>query len=135
MNLVRSIAAFLLIPFAGFFHYLLAIKFSIYENRPLWFYLIIVACGIVLIRALIREKKKKIFLYLINVSALFLIVGIIWWIEFLSSYKTFNFPYKIKDSLNQHDTFLVNDKGAHVKTTTIFENHSYTLLHFFRGHW
>ena len=135
MNLVRPFVAFTLIPLAGFVHFLLATKVSIYENRPIWFYVIIIASGIVLLRALFRAKKNKIFLFLINVSALFLIFGLTWWIEVLSSYKTVNFPYKIQDSLDQQDTYLVNSKGLTVKTATILETHPYTLLHFFRGHW
>ena len=135
MNLIRSVVAFLLIPLAAFIHFFLATKFEIYETRPIWFYLIITACGVVLIRALIREKKKKLFLFLINVCAFLLIVCLTWWIEVLSSYKTVNFSYKIQDSLNQHDTLLVNSKGLDVKSSTIFESEPYTLLHFFRGHW
>ncbi len=135
MNLIRPFVAFTLIPLAGFVHFLLATKVSIYENRPIWFYVIIIASGIVLLRALFRAKKNKIFLFLINVSAFSLIVGLTWWIEVLSSYKTVNFPYKIQDSLDQQDTYLVNSKGLTVKTATILETHPYTLLHFFRGHW
>ena len=135
MNLVRPFVAFTLIPLAGFVHFLLATKVSIYENRPIWFYVIIIASGIVLLKALFKAKKNRIFLFLINVSAFFLIVGLTWWIEVLSSYKTVNFPYKIQDSLEQQDTYLVNSKGLTVKTTTILETHPYTLLHFFRGHW
>ena len=135
MNLVRPFVAFTLIPLAGFVHFLLATKVSIYENRPIWFYVIIIASGIVLLRALFRAKKNRIFLFLINVSAFFLIVGLTWWIEVLSSYKTVNFPYKIQDSLDQQDTYLVNSKGLTVKTATILGTHPYTLLHFYRGHW
>jgi len=135
MNLVRPFVAFILIPLAGFVHFILATKFSIYENRPIWFYVIIIACGIVLLRALFRVKKNKIFLFSINVSAFFLIVGLTWWIEVLSSYKKVNFPYKIQDSLDQQDTYLVNSKGLTVKTATILGTHPYTLLHFYRGHW
>ena len=135
MNLVRPFVAFILIPLAGFVHFLLATKFSIYENRPIWFYVITIACGIVLLRALLRAKKNKLFLFLINVSAFFLIVGLVWWIEVLSSYKTVSFPYNNQDLLDQQDTYLVNSKGHTVQTTTILETHPYTLLHFFRGHW
>ena len=80
MNLARAIVAFLLIPFSVYFHFILAIKFEIYERRPLWAIIIISAALIVIFRLFLKSKRfRKILItfkyYLLAICTFNSLVG------------------------------------------------------------
>lgn len=135
MNLVRSFVALLLIPFSACIHFFLATKFEVYENKPIWLYIIFIACFVVLLRAFIKAKKHRAILASLNLFSWVLVLTLFWWIEVLSSYKTVDFPFSLNDQINVDDLTLVNTNGFNENVKNIINASPYTMFHFFRGYW
>jgi len=135
MTLVRSLVALLLIPFSAFIHFFLATEFEVYEYKPIWLYIVLIACVVVLLRAFIKADKHKPILASLNVFSWVLVFAIVWWIEVLSSYERPAISFSLKDQIKVDDLTLVNTNSIDEKVTKIINTSPYTMFHFFRGHW
>ena len=135
MTLVRSLVALLLIPFSAFIHFFLATEFEVYEYKPIWLYIVLIACVVVLLRAFIKADKHKPILAALNVFSWVLVFAIVWWIEVLSSYERPAISFSLKDQIKVDDLTLVNTNSIDEKVTKIINTSPYTMFHFFRGHW
>ena len=135
MTLVRSLVALLLIPFSTFIHFFLATEFEVYEYKPIWLYIALIACVVVLLRAFIKADKHKPILASFNVFSWVLVFAIVWWIEVLSSYETPANSFSLKDQIKVDDLTLLNTNSVDEKVTKIINTSPYTMFHFFRGHW
>lgn len=135
MNLARSIVAFLLIPLCVLVHFVLATKFEVYESRPLWAIVVISASLIVLLRLLVKSKAYKKSIFLINIISWVFVIGIIWWSQFLTSYKPFNKSDLLFSKAALGENKLVTDSGNEILVSNLISNKPFTLFVFYRGHW
>ena len=134
MNLARAIVALLLIVFCVCFHFILAIKFEIYERRPLWAIIIISAALIVIFRLFFKSKRFRKTLLLLNIISWLFVLSIAWWAEKLTSYET---------SIPQINSFdkailsrsLVQIDGSEIEVSELIQETPFSLFLFYRGPW
>jgi len=136
MTIARGLVALSLIPLVGFLHFLLATQFEIYERRPIWGMVVILASLIVLARLLIRTDKNKKALFILNLLAWALALILIWWVEVYTQYPPLKTNYTLGQKINLSiDEGLEDGDGNPVNPETLIKNSQYTLLTFYRGHW
>ena len=136
MIIARGLVALLLIPFVGFLHFLLAIQFEIYERRPTWGLVVILASLIVLARLLIRAGRNRKALLILNIFAWFLATALIWWVEVYTQYSPLETSYLAGQKINLSIHEGLEDGGGNsIKLETLINKAQYTLLTFYRGHW
>ena len=136
MTIARGLVALFLIPSVGLLHFLLATKFEIYEKRPAWGIIIILACLIVLGRLLIRSNAHRKVLVVLNLIGWMLALITIWWIEVFTQYPPLNSNHKEGQKIvwsNQEQ--LKGRFGQPFDIDSVLQEAENTLLIFYRGHW
>ena len=86
MTIARGLVALILIPCVWILHFLFATKFEIYEKRPTWAAVVVLASLIVLGRLLFKTKTHRKTVLLFNALAWSLSIALFWWIEFYTQY-------------------------------------------------
>lgn len=136
MIIARGLVALILIPFVGFIHFLLATQFEVYERRPIWVFVVILASLIVLARLLIRSDRNRKAVLMLNIFAWSLAITLIWWLEFYSQYSLLKTNYSFGQKINfVEPEGLVDTKGNPVSLGNFINKNKFTLLTFYRGHW
>tara|TARA_B100001245_G_C22655896_1_gene321794 strand:+ start:190 stop:600 length:411 start_codon:yes stop_codon:yes gene_type:complete len=136
MTIARGLVALILIPCVWLLHFLFATKFEIYEKRPIWAAVVVLASLIVLGRLLLKTKTHRKTVLLFNVLAWSLSIALFWWIEFYTQYDPTNKNYVIGEKIS-----WANHKGLRDAQGDLFNIESelkktaHTLLIFYRGHW
>ena len=136
MTIARGLFALILIPCVWLLHFLFATKFEIYEKRPTWAAVVVLASLIVLGRLLLKTKTHRKTVLLFNVLAWSLSIALFWWIEFYTQYDPTNKNYVIGEKIS-----WANHKGLRDAQGDLFNIESelkktaHTLLIFYRGHW
>ncbi|MCH2025393.1 MAG: hypothetical protein MK172_06590, partial [Verrucomicrobiales bacterium] len=100
MIIARGLVALILIPFVGFIHFLLATQFEVYERRPIWAFVVILASLIVLARLLMRSDRNRKAVLMLNIFAWSLAITLIWWLEFYSQYSPLKTNYSFGQKIN-----------------------------------
>jgi len=136
MIIARGLVALILIPFVGFIQFLLATQFEVYERRPIWVFVVILASLIVLARLLIRSGRNRKAVLMLNIFAWSLAITLIWWLEFYSQYSPLKTNYSFGQKINfAEPEGLVDTKGNPVSLGKFINKNKFTLLTFYRGHW
>ena len=136
MTIARGLVALFLIPLVGFLHFLFATQFEIYEQRPIWGAVIILASLIVLGRLLIKATKNRKTLFLLNLIAWSMALLLIWWVEDFTNYPAVDINYKVGQKTNWSDKGQLQDSlGRSFDIGSQLNQTDQTLLIFYRGHW
>ena len=136
MTITRGLVALFLIPFVGFLHFLFATQLEIYEQRPIWGAVIILASLIVLARLLIRATKNKKTLLLLNLIAWTMALALIWWIEVFTHYPALDINHKAGQQTNwTNEEQLQDNQGRSFNIESQLNKADQTLFIFYRGHW
>ena len=136
MTIARGLVALILIPCVWLLHFLFATKFEIYEKRPIWAAVVVLASLIVLGRLLFKTKTHRKTVLLFNVLAWSLSIALFWWIEFYTQYDPINKNYVIGEKINwANHKGLRDTQGNSFNIESELNKTAHTLLIFYRGHW
>ena len=136
MTIARGIVALILIPCVWLLHFLFATKFEIYEKRPTWAAVVVLASLIVLGRLLFKTKTHRKTVLLFNALAWSLSIALFWWIEFYTQYDPPNKNYVIGEKINWANHKELRDtQGNSFNIESELKKTSHMLLIFYRGHW
>jgi len=136
MIIARGLVALFLIPLVGLLHFLFATQFEIYEQRPVWAAVVILASLIVLARLLIKASKNRKTLFLLNLIAWCMALLLVWWVEDFTHYPALDTSYKLGQKINWSDKEQLQDnQGRSFDIGSQLNQADQTLLIFYRGHW
>ena len=82
-----------------------------------------------------RDQAYKKSIFLINIISWVFVIGIIWWSQFLTSYKPFNKSDLFFSKAALGENKLVTDSGNEILVSNLISNKPFTLFVFYRGHW
>ncbi|HIL55649.1 MAG TPA: hypothetical protein EYG40_11520 [Verrucomicrobia bacterium] len=136
MIIARGLVALFLIPLVGLLHFLLATQFEIYEHRPIWGAVVVLASLIVLGRLLMRATNNHKTLTVLNLLGWVLALALFWWIEVFTHYPPLKVNHKLGQKINwSNGENLQDSQGNSFNIDSQLNKTNQTLLVFYRGHW